>query len=272
MEAATPETSTDDGFVGARVGAAVVALIWAFMFFGIIDLSVVLDQDVEFYDFYLLATGWGLLFTFLVPLPLLFWAVRPQGWNGPQVAVIGAAVLFAGFVGLAPGQVLVAGLVAGSAAFPYMWRPRPRWSIRRALARPAYWPLDALVTGSVVAAFMYSRDMLDAARAGAKDDNTFGLMHLPMQAGFGLAIAGAAVVAVLALANGVTGWWLAFVPASLSAVWFGLVAWVYPDHLGSIGDVGAMLMIAWGVALFVVAAGTGLLTRQELGPSTSTPG
>ena len=271
MEAATPEPGTDDGFVGARVGAAVAALIWAIMFFGVIDLSVVPDQDREFYDYYLLETGWGLLFTFLVPLPLLFWAVRPQGWNGPQVAVIGAAVLFTGLAGLAPGQVFVAGLVAGSAAFPYMWRPRPRWSVRRALARPGYWPLDALVTGGGVAAVMYSRDMLVAARAGAKDDNTFGLMHLPMQAAFGLAIAAAAVVAVLALANDVTGGWLAFVPASLSAVWFGVVARAYPDHLGSIGDVGGTLTIWWGVVLFVAAAGTGLLTRKERGPSPIVP-
>jgi hypothetical protein len=70
---------------GARVFAALAALFWAVLFFGILDLSVVPSGDVRFYEHYLLETGWGLLFTFLVPLPLLAWAVRPQRWNGPQV-------------------------------------------------------------------------------------------------------------------------------------------------------------------------------------------
>lgn len=242
---------------GARVGALLVALFWATVFFGIIDLSVVPDNDVGFYEHYLLATGWGLLFTFLIPLPLLSWAVRPQGWNGPQVAAIAAAVFLAGLVGLAPGQVVVTALVAGSAAFPHMWKPRPGWSLHRALARPAYWPLDALVAVGVAAALTYGWDMLDAARGGASDDNTLGLMHLPMQAAFGLATAASAVVAVLALANGVAGWWFAFLPAALSAAWFGVVARAYPDHLGSIGEVGGTLTIGWGAGLLMAALGTG---------------
>ena len=90
------------------------------------------------------------------------------------------------------------------------------------------------------AALVYAWDMLDAARGGANDDNTNGLMHLPMQAAFGLAVTASAVVAAVSLANGVTGWWFAFVPAALSAVWFGVVARAYPDHLGSIGQVGAI--------------------------------
>ena len=258
----TAEPEQADGAAGARVGAVFVALFWATVFFGIIDLSVVPDKDVGFYEHYLLATGWGLLFTFLIPLPLLSWAIRPQAWNGPQVAAIAATVLLAGLVGLAPGQVAVTALVAGSAAFPHMWRPRPSWSVRRALARPAYWPLDAMVAVGVGAALTYGWDMLAAARGSAPDDNTLGLMHLPMQAAFGLAIAASAVVAVLALANGVAGWWFAFVPATLSAAWFGVVARAYPDHLGSIGEVGGTLTIGWGAGLLMVALGTGALTRR----------
>lgn len=252
-----------DRAVVARVGAVFVALFWATVFYGIIDLSVVPDNDVGFYRHYLLETGWGLLFTFLVPLPLLSWAVRPQGWNAPQLAAIAAAILLAGLLGSAPGQVVVAGLVAGSAAFPRMWRPWPRWSVRRALTRPAYWPLDAVVAVGTGAALVYGWDMLDAARDGAKDEVTRGLMHLPMQAAFGLAVAASAVVAVLALVNGETGWWFAFVPAALSAVWFGVVARAYADHLGSVGEVGGTLAIGWGVGLLMAASGTGILTRRE---------
>lgn len=115
----------------------------------------------------------------------------------------------------------------------------------------------------VVAAVTYAWDMLDAARSGAMDDNTLGLMHLPIQAAFGLAVAASAVVAVLALTNDVAGWWLAFFPTALSATWFGIVARTYPDHLGSIGEIRATITIFWGVGLLVVASGTGLLTRAE---------
>jgi hypothetical protein len=257
--------------MGARVGAVIVALLWATVFFGIIDLSVVPDNDRRFYAHYLLETGWGLLFTFLVPLPLLSWAVRPQVWNGPQVAAIAAAVLLAGLVGLAPGQILVALLVAGSAALPRMWQPRRAWLVRSALARPAYWPLDVVVALGLGAGLKYGWDMLDAARSGVKDDETWGLMHLPMQAAFGVAVAASAVVALLALANGVIGWWLAFVPAAISAVWFGIVARAYPDHLGSIGEVGGTLTVAWGVALLVVAWGTGVLTQRQHKPPPIPP-
>jgi hypothetical protein len=260
--AVTVDPERPDRGVGARLGAVLVALFWATLFFGIIDLSVVPDHDLEFYEHYLLETGWGLLFTVLVPLPLLSWAVRPQGWNGPQLAAIALAVLLAGFVGLAPGQVFVAVLVAGCGAFPRMWRPRPQWSVRR-LARPAYWPLNALVAVGMGAALVYAWDMLDAARGGANDDNTNGLMHLPMQAAFGLAVAASAVVAVVSLANGVRGSWFGFVPAALSAVWFGVVARAYPDHLGSIGEVGGILAIGWGAGLLVAALGTGMLTRGQ---------
>ena len=260
--AVTTEAGGSKPSSGARVGAAFVALLWATMFFGIIDLSVVPDNDVRFYEYYVVETGWGLLFTFLVPLPLLAWAVRPQGWNGPQVAANATAVLVAGLVGLAPGQVFVAVLVAASAGFPAMWRPRPRWSVRRALAHPASWPLDAVVAVGLGGALVYGWHMLDAARGPVKDDDTLGLMHLPMQAAFGVAIAASAVVAVVALANGVSGWWFAFVPPALSAAWFGVVARAYPDHLGSVGDVGGLLSIGWGMVLLTVAVGTGVSTGR----------
>jgi hypothetical protein len=49
-----------------------------------------------------------------------------------------------------------------------------------------------------------------------RDDETWYLMHLPMQAGFALAVPVAAAVAVLALANGVAGWWFAVVLSAYS--------------------------------------------------------
>ena len=97
-------------------------------------------------------------------------------------------MLAAGVAAPARGQVFVPFLVAASAAFPRMWRPWPRWSLIRPLAKPAFWPVDALVALAMGAALVHAWDVLDAARSGVKDDDTWYLMHLPMQAGFALAV------------------------------------------------------------------------------------
>ena len=55
-----------------------------------------------------LETSWGLLYTCLIPMPLLAWAVRPVGWVGPQVLAIAGCVLVAGMAGFALGQAFVA--------------------------------------------------------------------------------------------------------------------------------------------------------------------
>ena len=224
--ATTARVGAADRAVRARLGAGAVALSWAFFFFGIIDLlvGVIPSQFPEFLPFVVLETSWGLLYTFLLPVPLIAWAARPAGWVGPQVAGIAAAVFAAGVAAGAWGQVFVAFLVAASAAFPRMWRPWPKWSLRRALARPAFWPVDALVALAMAAALVHTWEVLDAARSGASDDETWYLMHLPMQAAFALAVPAAAAVAVLAMANGVAGWWFAIVPPAGCAMWYGAVS------------------------------------------------
>jgi len=257
------------GRLGRRIAAAVLALLWATIFFGIIDLTVVIVQNLDFFEHYLLETGWGLLFTFLVPLPLLAWAVRPQNWNGVQVAAVALAILLAGLVGLAPGQVVVGCLVAGSAALTGL--RRPRLAGLRELARVACWPLDLLLLAASGVALFYGWEMLAAARDGVVDDNTNGLMHLPMQAGFGLAIAASAVAASLALVARSPGRRVAFVPAALSASWFGVVARAYPEHVGSIGQFGGTLAIFWGVLLLLTAWATGWLTQHHRQAPTNTP-
>jgi hypothetical protein len=80
--------------------------MWAVFFFGIIDflVAIVPSEFPEFMPFVVLETSWGLLYTFLLPVPLMAWAVRPAGWVGPQVVGIGAAVLAAGVAALAWGK------------------------------------------------------------------------------------------------------------------------------------------------------------------------
>ena len=58
--------------------AALAAVVWGFFFFGLIDLAVVIVQDEQFYEMYLLDTGWGLLYTVLVAVPLVAFALRPR--------------------------------------------------------------------------------------------------------------------------------------------------------------------------------------------------
>jgi hypothetical protein len=254
-----------DPALKARLGAVAVALIWAGPFFGVIDLLVGVIPSVfpEFLPFVVLETSWGLLYAFLLPVPLLAWAVRPAGWVGPQVVGIAAAVLAAGVVAAAWGQVLVALLVAASAAFPRMWRPWPKWSLRAALARPAFWPVAALVVIALGAALVHMWDVVDAARSGARDDETWYLMHLPMQAAFALAVPVAAMTAVLALAHGVGGWWFAIVPPAGCAMWFGAVSIRYPDAVGSLGDLAGWLVLAWGCAIAVALWTTGFVASRH---------
>ena len=214
-------------------------------------------------------TSWGLLFTVLVPVPLIAWAIRPTGWVGPQVVAVAAAVLVAGLAALAAGQIVVALLVAASAAFPRMWHPRPEWSLRRLVATPAFWPVDALVALAFGAALLQAWDVLDTARSGAPDDdNTWGLMHLPMQGGFTLAVATAAGVAVWALGNRVANWWFAIVPPAASAVWFGVFCASHPDLLGSLGKTAGWYTAAWGLAIAVAVWVTGYWTRPSVTPAS----
>ena len=273
------ETVAADRAAGSRVGAAGVALFWAAPFFGIIDLMVAITPSVfpEFTDYMVLETSWGLLFTCLIPMPLLAWAVRPVGWVGPQVLAIAGCLLVAGVAGLALGQVFVAVImVAGSVSFPRMWRPPPRWAVPRsdpssawrAVTAPLFWPVGAAVFAGVGMAAVHAWRVLDGV-SNAEDDNTWGLMHGPMQAGFALAVPVAAGVAVLAMANALAGWWFAVIPPAVSAVWFGAVSVRYPDLVGSPGEVGGLLAICWGGSVAALTFGTGWLRRRRASAATS---
>lgn len=246
------------------MGAVLVALWWVLLFYGLVDLLVAVVPSSfpqEFYRYAVLEASWGLLYTFLLPMPLIAWAVRPSGWVGPQVLAIAAAVLVAGVAGAAFGQAFMAFVVAASAAFPRMWQPRPRWSVRL-IASPIWWPASGLVIVGLGAGLLHAWDVLQVARSGVADDNTWGLWHLPMQAGFALAVPAAAGAGVLAAANRVRGWWFSVVPAALCAVLFGLIALEYPSHLASPGEVGGIWAVCWGTALLVIVEGTGWLHRR----------
>jgi hypothetical protein len=259
--ASGPDGSVDAAVPGApvrpRVLAVVFALFWAVLFFGVIDLLVVVIQDEVFYEHYIVEAGWGLLYTVLVPVPLIAWAVRPQ-WLvlAQQVVAAGGAVLMMGVIALVFGQVFVGVVLFSAGLALWLSTGRPLWPPPGLSLRGANRRLLALVGLSAVAAAVYAWRMLDAAHTGQSDDDTWGLMHLPMQAAFGVALAASAALAVLAGAAGARGWRFAILPAAVSAAWFGAVCVAYPDHVGSIGKVGGVAAICWGLALAALAWGT----------------
>src|ERR1700754_3217710 len=90
--------------VAARVVAAASAFLWAFLFFGLIDLSVPLDHTAGFDDSYLLETGWGVLYTFLVGAAFVSLVVRPTLVTPVlQVALVGVSL---GLTALVSGSLV----------------------------------------------------------------------------------------------------------------------------------------------------------------------
>jgi len=189
------EGSAAGQVIAVRVISLAAALFWGVLFFGITDLLVVPDQDERFYEHYLLETGWGLLYTMLVMAPLVFWVVRPSWQVFPQqVTAVALAVLLCGLVTPAAGQAFVAFLLAITVIVPSVLARRPLWPIRGLSVRGANPWLSTLVLTAAAAAVVYALQMIEAAHAGRPDDNTWGLMHLPMQAALGLALAGSATI------------------------------------------------------------------------------
>src|SRR5690606_12735103 len=213
---ATPSSMTNDlgapapsrgRLLAARAVAVVAALFWGVLFFGLVDLATVVLQDERFARHYLLEAGWGLLYTGLVMLPLLVWAVRPRA------TVLLQGVLAAG----AFGQLLPALGLAASALVP---AALARQDLRpaRVTARAVHPALAGLALVGVGGAVAYAVAVLRAAGAGEPDDETWGLQHLPMQAGLALALAGCALAVTVARAGGTTRWRAGVVPPALVAV------------------------------------------------------
>lgn len=226
--------------VAARVVAVLAAVFWGFLWFGLIDLLVVVEQDERFHEHYLLESGWGLLYLVLVTVPLLVLARRPgEPVALAQLAVATLAVLVGAVWGVAwpqlwngLGLVLTVGLLAWlGRARPVRWhRPDPVLAVLAVAGLPA-----AVVYGAPLA-----RNTTDV------EDITNGVSHYPMQASLALAVVGLVALAAVTRSR-LPAWTAAF-----SAVWLGVESVVYPDLKASLGTTGGALTAAWG--LLVVAA------------------
>lgn len=238
---------------GAPTLAALGVLVWWIGMMGVIDLAVPLVPLEDFFDAYLVETGWGLFYTFLLGAPTLVLAFRPSSDVAAQHVLVSAAALaFAALAAPEPGHLVPAAIatalvlaVRASAG----GRALPASPSRRLAARDV--PGLVVVLAGLVPAGAYASMSLDAFRDPVvTSDVTNGLDHWPAQAALALAVVLVAALAVLA----VRGWLLPTLTATTSAVWLGLTSVAFPTHDGSLGTTGGWLAAAWGVALLVAVA------------------
>lgn len=230
--------------LAARVAAAMTAVFWGWLFYGLQDTLTVFVEGDDFAGHYIMESGWGLLFLVLVAVPLFGLVRRP---SSPaliaQVAAAGVAVLVGALLaGSAShalpgvGLLVTAFVVAGLARVDM--RPRRLHADRLLLT-------CALL--ALVPACGYAWRM---ARSTVDPEQTLGLDHYPIQAAFGIAVV--LVAGVIAFAKSAPGARLAVATLVLSVAWIGIESVVYPDRLGSFGTTWGCLAVGWAVAVLVV--------------------
>ena len=223
----------------ARVVAALAAFFWGFLWFGLIDLLVVVEQDERFHQHYLFESGWGLLYLVVVAVPLVVLAVRPGDPIAcAQLVVATLAVLLGALWGLALAQLWTGlGLALTVALLAWLGQARPvRWR------RPDP-VLAVLAVVGLPAALLYGAPL--AGNTTEVEDITNGVSHYPMQASLALAVVG--LVALAAVTRSRLPAWT----AGFSACWLGVESVVYPGLTASLGAPGGTLTAAWGAIVIV---------------------
>lgn len=249
----------------ARAVAVVGAFGWGVVFFGVTDLLVPVLSDRDFYDSYLLETGWGLLFAVFVAAPLIALAARPHR-TGPTAQLVAASVAVAVPAALtpAPAQLLPAVGLLATAGLQRRLAKRTiggdraiGGDVHALRTRPGVLRSWALVTMAGIAAVPYAATMISAGRAGQYPvDVTWGLDHWPMQAALAICFPAGATVAALRL----PGWHVAAWTTVASAIWLGAMSFAYPQQAGSLGHAWGAACVAWGV---ILAADTLLPVRAR---------
>ena len=233
----------------ARIVAGVSALFWAVPFFGLVDLLVVLVNDPDWRESYLLETGWGVLFTLLVAAPLVAFTVRPAVGGGIVVAqllavavAMAAAALWTGYW----AQLVPAAMVAGDAVLVGALA-----GVRYG-APPVDRALRLLVVAGAVLGGAFSAGLVDSYPS-PRPDITLGLDHLPMQVSLGLTMITVGAVAAGAVGGRAAGWRVPVWTLAVAIGWVGGWSVVYPDVEGSMGRGLGAAAVAWAVAFAGVA-------------------
>ncbi len=253
--------------MGARVVAGLSFAFWAVAFYGVVDLTTPFDDNPYFTEEdYLLETGWGVLFTFLVAAAFLALAVRP-GLLLPVVQVVAVAACLA-VAALAAGAwlLLAPALVLGLNGV----------AIRRlahGTGPPIGWgrvgidaPVAALAVVAAPPAFAFAVGMAVAHWEGRppRSSVTWGIHHWSTQAALPLAV----VLVTLALAIGVRERWSGAVVTTVCLVvaagWFGALSTVHPDVPGSVGRVWGQVLLGWAALLGTAVAWRLRASRERL--------
>lgn len=218
------------------------------LFFALVDLSVPLffQSRPEFYKGFLLETGWGVLFTFFVGIPLCVLGSRPESTSAALLPVAAAtAVLAAAIISIRPGHLLiVAGLLVPSAVVFLPDGNRELKALPRAVR--FHWPTLAISVIALPVAALFASEMATAAREGRDPvDLTWDFDHWPIQAAAALVIPLAGAV----LSFRLPGWRPMVFIVAAGAAWFGTVSIIYPDHAGSLGPVTGWTSIIWAAGL-----------------------
>jgi hypothetical protein len=221
--------------VAARAVASVAAVFWGFLWFGLIDLLVVVEQDAKFHEDYLFESGWGLLFLVLVAVPLVVLALRPgEPIALAQLVVVTVAVLMGALWRPAwPQASNGAGLALTSAVLVWLGRAG---SVPLRRPDPA---LSVLAVVGIPVAVVYGAPFIH--NTTYVEDVTNGVSHYPMQASLALAVVG--LVALAAVTRSRLPAWT----AGFSAIWLGVESMVYPHLRASLGTTTGALSIGWGV-------------------------
>jgi hypothetical protein len=226
----------------------IAGLFVLLLFFALVDLSVPLffQSRPEFYEGYLLETGWGVLFTFFVGIPLCILGSRPENASAALLPVAAAtAVLVAAVMSVRPGHLLIAAGLLVPAAVKFLPDGNQELKALRTSGR-FHWPTLALSVIALPVAAVFASDMATAAREGRDPvDLTWDFDHWPIQAAAALVIPLAGAV----LSFRLPGWRPMVFIVAVGAAWFGTVSIVYPDHAGSLGTVIGWASIFWAAGL-----------------------
>ena len=231
--------------VAARVVAAVAAVFWGWLFFGVQDTLTVFVEGHDFAAHYIMESGWGLLFLLLVSAPLIGLAFRPRALLLiAQIVTIAVAVIAGAVLARSPAHLLPgAGLLLTALAVAALSRPGMR-SRRLGVDRP----LAVLVLVAAVPALGYAWRM---AISNVDVERTVDLDHYPIQAALGVAVV--LLAGLLAVTREWSMAWLASATLAVTVGWLAVESLIYPHLLGSFGTTWGWLALAWVIAFLVVA-------------------
>jgi hypothetical protein len=256
-----------------RVIGWTVGAFWLLLFFGLVDLSVPLffQSRPEFYEGYLIETGWGVLFTFFAGIPMCVLGVRSD-WTSAALlpAASGVAVLVACLASGQPVQlIIVAALLVPSAAVWALSRtvgdagrgPSGRARLLGTGGFGSRIPTLGLALVALPPALIFAAAMIRTALEGEPEpDYTYVFDHYPIQAASVLVIPMATALLALRL----PGWRPMTIVVAVGTAWYGLVSIVHPDHLGSWGAAWGWTGVAWAVALSALVFVPGDDGRERL--------